>query len=188
MPPSLSPITLPPVNPSPVFAVSELSTNIESSKGRCKSIMFTITNIASADVVIQGLDIVNRRNAATTVTIYTQIGSLEELGDYALNMIGWEIIFQSQKMGQSNKLMELDDFASVIKIGAGQARSFYIHSTGGLMYKTDDDAGDPDDEMFSEITGQDQAIAISEGRVLKGHFRHNYGPGKWAGAVKYYLG
>ncbi|KAL3782417.1 hypothetical protein ACHAW5_010307 [Stephanodiscus triporus] len=186
MPPSLSPTTLPPVTPSPVF-VSELSTNIESSKGRCKSIMFTITNIAGADVVIRGLDIVNRRNAATTVTIYTQMGSLEELGDYALNMIGWNMIHQSQKMGQSNKLMELDDFASEIRISVGHAQSFYIHSTGGLMYKTADDGGEPDDEMFSEITGQDQAIAISAGRVLRGHFRHNNGPGIWAGVVKYYL-
>ena len=144
--------------------------------------MFTIKNIANRDVVIRGLDIVSRRNANTLVTIYTRTGSIEELGDTALRPEGWIPIYQSEKMGQPMKLLDLDQFASEVRIGTGQAQSFYIHSDKSLVYGKNDNTAD---EMISKITQQDESIVILEGRLLRGLFRLPIGYGKWYGVVKY---
>ncbi|KAL3817832.1 hypothetical protein ACHAXA_002699 [Cyclostephanos tholiformis] len=145
--------------------------------------MFTIKNIANQDVIIRGFDIINRRRNTTVITIYTQDGTLEELGDDALTMEGWNMIYQSQKMGDPMTLMPLDDFTAEVSIGVGQAKSFYVHSLNGLMYRKNDDTSD---RMVSEITEHDGAIAILEGRVLRGLFRSYIGTGKFGGVVRYY--
>jgi hypothetical protein len=146
--------------------------------------MFTIKNVANKDVAIRGFDIINRRRNTTLVTIYTQDGSLEDLGDDALNMEGWNMVYQSQKFGEPMTLLNLDDFAAEVSIGIGQSKSFYVHSLTGLMYRKNDDTAD---DLVSETTEQDGAIAILEGRVLRGLFRSNTGTGKFGGVVKYYM-
>jgi len=160
----------------------ELSTDFANFRGRTKSIMFTIKNIANRDVVIRGLEIVNRRSVNTLVTIYTRAGSIEELGDAALSPEGWNIIYQSEKLGETMRLLDLDHFASEVRIGSGQAQSFYIHSAKSLMYGKNNNTAN---EMISKITQQDGAIEILEGRVLRGLFRIPFGYGKWVGVVKY---
>ena len=160
----------------------ELSTDFANSRGRTKSIMFTIKNIANRDVVIRGLEIVNRRSVNTLVTIYTRAGSIEELGDAALNPEGWNITYQSEKLGETMRLLDLGHFASEVRIGSGQAQSFYIHSAKSLMYGKNNNTAN---EMISKITQQDGAIEILEGRVLRGLFRLPIGYGKWDGVVKY---
>lgn len=186
--PTLIPLTPSPVTPSPISlsptdGMFVYSTNIDNSKGKSKSIMFTVTNIDDRNVIIEELDIVNRRNADTLVTIYAQSGSLDELGDYAFNDYSWgNHIYQSVKSGQPLKLMELDVLNAPITIFPGASVSFYVHSASGLMYARLDGGSDPD-----EMEEGDAHIAISVGRVMRGLFRNHIGPGKWAGLIKYYI-
>jgi hypothetical protein len=161
-----------------------LSTHVGDSRGKSKSIMFTINNVANEDVFIRGFDIINRRRNTTLVTIYTQDGSLEDLGDNALNMEGWNMIYQTQKQGEPMTLLNLDDLTADIPIGVGQSKSFYVHSLAGLMYRKNDNTTDA---LVSEITEQDGAIAIREGRIMRGLFRSYVGTGYFGGVVKYYM-
>lgn len=148
--------------------------------------MFTVTNTGNRNVVIQEIDIVNRRNANTLITIYSQEGSLSELGDYALNDYAWgKPIYQSVKSGQPMKLLELDDFNAEMTVVPGASVSFYVHSASGLMYTKMDGTFDPDE--IGEQQQGDGHIAILNGRVLRGLFRNHIGPGKWGGSIKYYI-
>ncbi len=81
------------------------------------------------------------------------------------------------------RLLDLDHFASEVRIGPGLAQSFYVHSSKSLMYGKNDDTSD--EMTIFKMTQQDGAIAILEGRALRGLFRLPYGYGKWDGVVKY---
>lgn len=157
------------------------STNLENSKGKSKSIMFTVTNIGNRSVIIEEFDVINRKNEETVITIFSLEGSLEELGDSALNFMSWgNPIYQSVKLGQMFKLLELNDFDASIKVVPGASVSFYIHSTVGVMYRKLDDGFNPDEKIEG-----DAYINISEGKVMRNLFRNHIRPGLWGGAINY---
>lgn len=136
--------------------------------------MFTIEAKQNNNIVVKGFNIVAKRNAASEILIYYRSG--RHVGQ-PLQPAGWNLVYEGNPLGKSNKLVDLGDFQQEVEIPAGGVVSFYIYNQKSMMYT--------DGKNEGEVYCDDNAIVIHEGRVTRSHFRKPSGVGKLAGVVRY---
>merc|ERR1739845_301904 len=99
---------------------------------------------AKNDIVIQGFDIITKRNAVTTAAkdtlIYTRSGGFNETSLFNKGD-GFTLLYEDRIPDQESELLKLGGFKQNVRISGGETQMFYVFSRRGLLYANGGELG-----------------------------------------------